>query len=190
MVGDHITKLKNSDKVGGPMPYALLSAAMNQVIDETDDNRAKEAMDTMIGIVAESKRRSFQLPIVHKNVAKIVKNWADRLSSRSSLVAAKLLSHIYERQLQLVDQLTSQALVTISDNDEELAYTQMRSLAHHVDGAVAAGITVDPKLIILSPNNTTIDKWRESQSLKAKTAAELLLKNIQESREDYQRSLS
>jgi hypothetical protein len=47
-------------------------------------------MDTMIGIVAESKRRSFQLPIVHKNVAKIVKNWADRLSSRSSLVAAKL----------------------------------------------------------------------------------------------------
>ena len=66
----------------------------------------------------------------------------------------------------------------------------MRSLAHHVDGAVAAGITVDPKLIILSPNNTTIDKWRESQSLKAKTAAELLLKNIQESREDYQRSLT
>ena len=190
LVGEHIVKMRSTEKVGGPMPHAMLYSAMNQIIDADSDEDALTSMKTMIGIVAESKRRSFQLPLVHKNVAKIVSQWAERTSSKSSPVASKLLVHIFERQIQHMDQLTAQAMVTISDTDEELAYIQMRSLSHHVDGAVTSGIVVDPKLILLSPNTTTIEKWLNCNNSRMKTAAELLLKNIQEAREEHQRSLS
>lgn len=182
MVGEHLLNTRASANVGGPMPLSMLSAAMNQNIHPDNDSEAKKALDTLTGIVTEAKRRSFMLPLMHKDVALNVKKWAETPNSSSSIPAATLLSHIYERHAQHIDQLISQSFVKISADDENTAVVAMRSLTHQIDGALAAGLKVQPSMALLKDNKEIAEKWSTSSSLKAQEAAKLLLKTVEEAR--------
>lgn len=182
MVGEHLVDLRTNKDVGGPMSQNSLTLAMNQVIDPDDDEKAKSAIETMLGVVVEAKRKSFHLPMVHKDVLTLVAKWSEKTDSHSSKLAAKLLTHVYDRNLQHMDQLISQSYVNISETDPILATKQMRSLSHYVDGANVAGISLDPKIILLSPNDKIVNKWLLSEDVKVKNAAQFLLQNIEESR--------
>jgi DNA-binding transcriptional regulator YiaG len=183
LVGEHLVSFRSSPQVGGHMPVSMLSAAMNQNIHPDNDDEAASAIETMTGIVVEAKRRSFQLPLVHKDVAQIVMKWAERGTAKSSQGAANLLAHIVEKHAQHMDQLIAQSYVIISESDPVLASNQMRLLYHQLDGALAAGLGVDPSLVLVTQNVKSVNMWLESDHPKAKTAAELLLKTVQEAKE-------
>jgi hypothetical protein len=186
MVGEHLVKLRSLDKASGPMPVNMLIAAMNQKIDPSDDEAAKTAMETMMGIVVESKRRGFLLPMVHKDVAVAVRTWASKVESKSSVTAAKLLTHIMDRHVQQVEQLVAQSFAVISETDEKEAVTGIRSLSHILDGALAAGLSVNPNMVFMPPNSNTIRKWAAADSApQAKAAAELFLATLKEAQETF-----
>jgi hypothetical protein len=182
MVGEHLSNIRTSDRVGGPMPVHILESGMNQVIDEHNDEEAKRAMETMMAVVVESKRRSFLLPLVHKDVFQRVKAWAEKgHTAKSSEIATKLIVHIAERHAQHMDQIVAQSYAVVSDSDPRAAALTMRSLSHQVDGALAAGIKIHPSLFLLSPNDATVKKWAEQNDhAVAKAAAQLLHKTARE----------
>jgi activator of 2-hydroxyglutaryl-CoA dehydratase len=61
----------------------------------------------------------------------------------------------------------------------------MRSLSHQIDGALAAGLKIEPKIALLSENKEVAEKWLNSSSAKAKEAAKLLMKTVEEARSFY-----
>ena len=183
MIGDHLVNLRNIDKVNSPMNQEMLHYSMNQKIDPYDDESAKQSINSMLDVVVESKRRSFNLPFISKDVREQIIKWANNTNSKSSSSATKLLTHVFEKNIQLMDQLISQSLVMISETDISIATNQMKTLSHFIDGVNISGLTVDPQLILLSPNDTIINKWLIHSDIKVKNAAEHLLKNIEELRE-------
>lgn len=180
MVGEHLNNLRGTEAVGGPMPIPMLSSAMNRSVHPTDETSAKDAMQDMLGMVVEAKRRSFQLPLVHKDVALRIKNWADKGEGETAVTAAKLFTHIAKRHTEHLEQLVAQSYVVISNTEASAAAQAMRSLAHQVDGAVSSGITLQAKAVLFKENAETVQKWLSSESESAKAAAELLVKTIQE----------
>ena len=180
MVGEHLIGFRASSQVGGPMPIPMLSTAMNQVISRDDDAVARSALDSMMGVVTEAKRRSFALPLVHKDVALRVKAWAEKPETTSSQPAAKLLTHIVERHAQHMDQLIAQSYAIISTTDSAAATQSMRALAHLVDGAAIAGLGIQKSLILVKPNDETVQTWLSSSEVQPKLAAEFLMKTIDE----------
>lgn len=182
LVGEHLIALRASKSVGGPMPVNMLISAMNQVIHPDNEKAAKTAIDNMMGVVTEAKRRSFMLPLVHKDVAVRVKSWAEK-GTEVSASAAKLLAHIMERHAQHVDQVVAQSYITISTSDPLLAAQTMRSLTHQIEGALSSGLSIDPKMLLLKPNAKTVEQWiSQSENLQAKTAAEMLMKTFEEAK--------
>jgi hypothetical protein len=163
----------------------MMTSAMNERISETDEEEAKQSMELMMGLVTEAKRREFRLPIVQKDVALKVKKWAERGVGKTSVLAAKLLTHIVKGQAEHIDQLVSQSHVEISTIDGDTAAQQMRSLNNHLDGAVAAGLAVDPKIVLFQPNIKTVDSWVNSDNIKAKLSAESLLKTLREAKDMF-----
>jgi hypothetical protein len=180
MVGEHLNVLRNTEAVGGPMPIPMLSEAMNQVIDETDEKAANESIKLMLGLVMESKRRSFALPLVHRDVAIRVKNWADRGEGETAVNAAKLFTSIAKRHTEHMEQVIAQSYVLISKTDARSAIQAMKSLAHQIDGAVSSGMSIDSRAVLMKENNETVREWLSSNDDGAKAAAEMLLKTVGE----------
>lgn len=185
LVGEHLVELRASKNVGGPMPIHMMTSAMNERISETDEEEAKKSMELMMGLVTEAKRREFRLPMVQKDIALIVKKWAERGVGKTSALAAKLLTHIVKGHAEHVDQVVSQSHVQISNIDGDTAAQQMRFLNNHLDGAIAAGLSIDPKIVLFQPNVKTVDSWVSSDHLKAKLSAESLLKTLSEAKDMF-----
>lgn len=168
MVGEHLNVLRNTEAVGGPMPIPMLAEAMNQHIHETDEKEANESMKTMLGLVMESKRRSFALPLVHKDVALKIKAWADRGEGETAVNAAKLFTSIAKRHTEHMEQVIAHSYVLISKTDSSSATQTMRSLAHQIEGAISSGMNIDARAVLIKENSETVQEWLVSNDAGAK----------------------
>jgi hypothetical protein len=180
MVGEHLNGLRNTEAVGGPMPVGMLSHAMNRTIDDRDEKEANESIKSMLELVAESKRRSFALPLVHKDIALQVKSWADRGEGETAVNAAKLFTFIAKRHTEHMEQVIAQSYVVISKTDAKAAIQAMKSLAYQIDGAITSGMNIDSRAILIKENHEAMQDWLASSDDGAKAAAELLLKTVEE----------
>jgi hypothetical protein len=180
MVGEHMRDLRSTEAVGGPMPMGLLSEAMNQSIDENNEVEANKSILLMLDLAKESRRRSFSLPIVHRDIALKVKKLADRSVGEVAVNAAKLFTIIAKRHTEHMDGVLAQAHVIISKTDARTATQSMKSLAYQINGAITIGVSIDPKLLISKENNEVIQQWLSSTDEHAKASAELLLKAVQD----------
>lgn len=185
MVGEHLVATRAAVQTGGPMPVEMLQAAMNHDIPLDHEPTARNGIDTMLGIVVEAKRRNFLLPLVNKTAASAVAEWAVR-GGETGAAAAKLMPHIVERHAQHMDQLVAQSYARISEADGSAAAAAMRSLTHQLDIALAAGLGVDPSMVLFQPNKGIVERWAASADhASAKDAAQALLRTVEEARESF-----
>ena len=183
IISDHLENIRGilSKDSGTQISQPLLQAVMNKGVHPTDEAEAHESMKNMLDLVAESKRRSFKLPLVNKEVLGSVRKWSSQarnVDAKNS--AVKLLTHLAERHVEIMDQIVSQSFVEISKTDSSSAVTAMKTLEHYVDGVLLAGIKIDPKMVLLSPNESIVKSWLSGDNAEAKLAAESLLKSIEE----------
>lgn len=185
MVGEHLVNARATAQVGGPMPVQMLEAAMNHDIPLDHEPTARNGIDTMLGMVAEAKRRNFLLPLVNKKAASAVAEWAVR-GGETGAAATKLMPFIVERHAQHMDQLVAQAYVRISETDAGSAASAMRSLAHQLDIALAAGLGIDPRMVLFQPNKGIVERWAASHEHdSARDAAQTLLRTVEEARVSF-----
>ena len=186
MVGSHLIASREASAAGsgtGAMPIQMLDRAMNSGVHESNSAKAKEDLLGMLGMVSEAKRRNFLLPLTNKDLAQTVIKWSTTGTDAGD-VALKLLPYIMERHAQHMDQMIAQSYVLISDSDASSATNAMRSLAHQLDTANAAGISVDPNMVLFNPNKTTVKVWAEqSEMLQPQAAARGLLDSLREAEE-------
>ena len=183
MVGSHLVASREAANAGsgiGSMPIQMLDRAMNNGVHPSNAQKAKEDLNGMLGMVSEAKRRNFLLPLTNKDLAQTVIKWSTT-GTEAGDVALKVLPYIMERHAQHMDQMIAQSYVLVSESDPVSATNAMRSLAHQLDTANAAGISVDPSMVLFNPNKTTVKMWAEQEvQLQPQAAARGLLDSIRE----------
>jgi hypothetical protein len=184
MIGEHINteRTENGD---APLPFFMLERGMNQNIHPTDEIQAKAAIESMLALALESKRRGFLLPLMHNNVAGVLLGWCSE-STPIRESALQLLKIAKEREAQHIEQLIAQSHARIPEEDAELAESFMRSLASMVEAALSAGIKIDPKIILFNPNKSTTESWATNDHYpRAKKFAQALLDSVNEAHKLY-----
>jgi hypothetical protein len=184
MVGSHLVASREaaaSSGVGiGSMPIQMLDRGMNHGVHTSNSVKAKEDLESMLRMVSEAKRRNFLLPLTNKEIAQTIIKWSTT-GTQTGEIALKLLPYIMERHAQHMDQMVAQSYVNISDSDPAAATNAMRTLAHQLDTANAAGISVDPAMVLFNPNKATVAMWADQQTqLQPQAAARGLLDSIKE----------
>jgi len=179
LVGNHLGNLRASAAVGGAMPLQLLQQAMNRDIHPTDETKASEDIEFLFSVLQESKRRSFQMPLVHRDMAAKIMRWSQ--TARNPDIASKaaaLMAVAVEKHANHIDQVIAQSMVKICDQDPVKAARDMKSLDQLLDGVLASGITMSGNMALLSPNDAVVQQWAASSDVAAKSAAESLLKTV------------
>ena len=183
MVGSHLVASRQAAMEGnfsGALDVQFLEKAMNNGVHDMDKNKAKEDLESMYAMVVNAKRNNFLLPLITKEISQVVIKWSTS-ATEAGEVALKVLPFVMERHAQHMDQMIAQSYVIISDNDPKKATHSMRSLAHQLDMANAAGLSVDPRMVLFNPNKTTVKLWAQQEELpQPQAAARGLLDSIME----------